>query len=273
MKNIGHLAAKWVVLSGSATVLTVLVMLVMTGGDISPYQFPNSVGFKSAMLWLELAGTPDEVFKILGPVDSDKGQALRQNLDTVNVYDFAFMACYSFFNACLIVFVTHLNTYRLTGLVKLKTFLILGIILSIAMLIGDAVENVTLHELTHAESASDITPETMTQLKYWTRIKWGSISVVCLMLSAGYTAYFWRIPPLLLPVGFAIAGVSGLIAISTPDARFILERITVAHLAIVWSAALVHAGIFLKLGPHPSLLPPQGLAIDEPLNGIENPDE
>jgi len=264
MKNIGRSAARWVVISGSATILSVLVMRVMTGGDISPHQYPNPAGFKSAMLWLELSHSPEEVFKILGPFDSEKGHALRQNLDTVNVYDFAFMACYSVFNACLIVFVSRLNTYRFTGLVKLKTFLILGLILSVSMLVGDIVENVTLKELTHSETPSSISSATMTQLEYWTRIKWGSISLVCLMLCAGYTAYFWRIPPLLLPVGLSIAGISGIIAISVPDARFILERVTVTHLAVVWSAAFVHAAVFYKFGPHPSLLPVQSVEQSRP---------
>ena len=271
MKINGRVAAKWVVATGSATILTVLIMRVMTGGDISPRQFPNSEGFQSAMLWLELAYTPEEVFKILGPFDTEGGQALRRNLDTINFYDFAFMACYSLFNACLIIFVTHLNTYRFTGLVKLRTFMILGLILSAAMLIGDIVENVTLHELTHAQDPAGISSDEMHQLMYWTRVKWGSIAVVCLMLSAGYTAYFWRIPPLFLPVGFAIAGVSGLIAISIPDARFILERVTVSHLAIVWSAALVHAGVFLKYGPPFSVQPTEAAAfleMDEDLSNL-----
>jgi hypothetical protein len=265
MKDIGRVAAKWVVATGSATVLAVLIMRALTGGDISPHRYPNPEGFQSAMLWLELAYTPEEVFKILGPFDSDQGQALRRNLDTSNVYDFAFMFCYSLFNACLIIFISQLNTYRFTGLVKLRAFLILGLLLSVAMLIGDIVENVTLRDLTHAMSPADISQDQMEQLMYWTRVKWGSIALVCLMLSAGYTAYFWRIPPLLLPVGFAIAGVSALIAISIHDARFILERVTVSHLAVVWAAALVHAGVFVKYGPPSSLRPPDTTSSTKPL--------
>ncbi len=255
MRNFGNVAAKWVVATGTATILSVLLMRVMVGGSISPYNVPNPQGFKSAMLWLELAYTPDEVFKILGPVDTEAGKALRDNLDTTNGYDYAFMVSYSLFNACLIIFVTHLNTYRFTALIKLKTFMALGLILCAAMLIGDFVENLSLHELTHASSPGTISDGLMDQLMYWTRVKWGAIAIVSLMLSAGYTAYFWRIPPLLLPVGFAIVGVSLLIAISVPDARFILERIAVPHLAIVWAAALVHAGIYLKYGPNPAILP------------------
>jgi len=268
MKNIGRVAAKLVVATGSATVLTVLIMRVMTGGDISPHRIRNSEGFKSAMLWLELAYTPEEVFKILGPFDSEEGQALRQNLDTINVYDFAFMTCYSLFNACLIIFVSHLNTYRFTGLVKLRAFMVLGLLLSASMFIGDFVENLSLQTMTHARLPVDISSADMNQLMYWTRIKWGSIALVCLMLSAGYTAYFWRIPPLLLPVGFAIAGISGLIAISVPDARFILERVTVTHLAIVWAAALVHAGVFLKHGPPTSLRPSDSVPPSETLAAL-----
>lgn len=257
MKYAGRKSAWCVVVTGAATILCVLLIRIVAGANAQPYKHPNDLGFDSAMLWLELASTPDEVFKILGPMHSARGDALRANLDTVNYYDFAFMACYSLFNACLVVFVTRLNSYRFRGLVKLKTFVVLGLILCVAMLIGDIVENFSLLALTQASSIDDITPESLVQLMYWTRIKWGAIFLVCLMLSAAYTSYFWRIPPLLLPAGLAIAGVSGLVAISIPDARGILESIALPHLAVVWAGSLVHAGLFVYRGPHPELMAQQ----------------
>ena len=255
MKNIGRLAAVCVIVSGGATIVSVLLMRTMSGGNVQPFTMPNEAGFKSAMLWLELASTPEEVFQILGPPGSGKGRALRDNLNAANTYDYGFLVCYSLFNAFLIVFISHLNTYRFTGLIKLKTFLILGLILSCAMCIGDVVENLAIADLTQAPVVEDVNEHALQLLMYWTRVKWGSISLVCLMCSVGYTAYFRRIPPLLLPTGFAIAGISGLTAITLPDARFILDAITVPHLALVWSGAMVHAGVFAVKGPHRSLTP------------------
>ena len=259
MRNAGRRSASCVVAMGAATILCVLIMRFAGGGNVLPYKHPNEFGFDSAMLWLELSSTPDEVFKVLGPIHSERGDTLRAALDATNIYDLAFMGCYGLFNAFLILFVTRLNSYRLRGLVKLKTFMVLGFILCMTMVIGDVVENVTLTTLTHAQSADEISMETMSQLMYWTRVKWGSLFLLCLMLSSAYTAYFWRIPPLLLPAGLAIAGVSGLLALSIPEARGIMESIALPHLAVVWAASLVHAGFFAYRGPHPDLLAQQAV--------------
>ena len=162
-----------------------------------------------------------------------------------NYYDFGFMVCYSLFNACLIYFVTHLNIYRFRELLQLRVFMVLGFILSAAMLVGDIIENQQLLELTKAPDADGIVLGTLSSLIYWTRIKWGAIFVVALMLCSGYTAYFRRVPTLLLPAIYAVAGIAGLVAISVPMARPMLETIGAPAIALAWASSLIHATVFL----------------------------
>ena len=238
-----------VVASGVATVMSVVLMGAMAGPEVPPHTKANSEGFHSTMLWFELALTPQEIFDNLGPIESPEGQARRLHLDSANRYDFGFMVCYSLFNASLIYLVTRLNVYRLKSLLKLRVFLALGIILSAAMLTGDIVENMQLLDLTKLHSAGEIQQTTMSNLIYWTRIKWGAIFVVCLMLSAGYASYFRRIPTLLIPAAYAAAGVSGLIAISVADARTVMEYLSIRAVMFAWTASLVHAFLISVRGP------------------------
>ncbi|NUM54089.1 MAG: hypothetical protein HUU46_10635 [Candidatus Hydrogenedentes bacterium] len=238
-----------VVVTGIATIASVIVMSTMAGPEVAPHTKPNSGGFSSTMLWFELALTPREIFENLGPTNSEEGRARRLQLDITNKYDFAFMVCYSMYNASLVYLVTHLNVYRLRSLLKLRVFLALGILLSIAMLVGDIVENVQLLELTRVANADDIQESTMSSLIYWTRVKWGAIFAVCIMLSAGYASYFRRIPTLLIPAAYALAGVSGMIAISIPEARVVMEYISIHAITFAWAASLLHAILISVKGP------------------------
>lgn len=238
-----------VVIAGVATILSVVLMGVKAGPEVPPHTKGNPEGFHSTMLWFELALTPKEIFDNLGPFDSPEGQARRLQLDTADRYDYGFMVCYSLYNACLIWLVTHLNIYRLKSLLKLKVFFVLGLLLSVTMLIGDAVENAQLLELTKVRTMQDVDASTMKNLIYWTRVKWGAIFVVCLMLSAGYASYFRRIPTLLIPAAYAIAGFSGLIAISIADARPVMEYLSTRAIAFAWTASLLHAMLISLRGP------------------------
>lgn len=242
--------ALFVVVTGLATIVSVIIMVNMAGKEVPPHTMPNEGGFHSTMLWFELAYTPQEIFDNLGPINSSHGPARRVQLDIANRYDFGFMVCYSLFNAALIYLVTHLNVYRLRSLIKLRVFLVLGLLLSVTMLVGDVVENIQLLELTKVQSVADIeATNVMANLVYWTRIKWGAIFVVCLMLSAGYASYFRRIPTLLLPAVYAVAGISGLIAISLADTRIVMELLSTRAIAVAWTVSLLHAALVVARGP------------------------
>lgn len=242
-------AAGAVVFTGVATLASLGLMHVKSGPAIPPHTLPNDAGIKSSMLWLELAVDRNEVFANLGPSNSDEGIARRRQLDTANYYDFGFMVCYSLFNASLIYFVTHLNLYRFRKLLRLRVFLGLGLILAGAMLLGDIVENLQLLRLTKAHTHEGILTSTMESLMYWTRVKWGAIFIMALMLCAGYTAYFRRVQTLLLSAVYAVAGVSGLVAISWIEARPLLESISVPAITLAWLFSLLHGAVVLVRGP------------------------
>ena len=248
-------AALCVVLSGAVTVVSIILMRMAAGPALPPYTLGNADGFKSSMVWFELATTREEIFENLGPFNSPEGQALRKQIDTTNYYDFGFMVCYSLFNASLIYFVTHLNLYRFRGLLKLRVFMALGLILSCAMLLGDFLENQQLLDLSKVHEPGGVLLSTLTALVYWTRVKWGAIFVTALMLCAGYTAYFRRIPTLMIPALYAVAGVSGLAAISLPSARPVLESISVPAITFAWVSSLCHAGVVWVRGPAAFPLP------------------
>ncbi len=250
MKRGVRIAAAGAVITGLATLIS--ASLVLSLGQPEPYQKVNAAGFTNAILWFELVDNPAEVFDVLG-VPNSEGLALRATLDQINRLDFVFLACYSLFNAALIVFVRHLNTYRFNDLLRLTTFLVLGLLLSAGMFVGDYIENGHLLAFTKAKSVADISIDDFNDLWYWTRVKWASIAGVCLMLSVGYVAYFRRIPTLLLSVAYTVAGVAICVAISLPDARWIIERYGVPVLTAAWIVSLFHAFSVLLLGVRPPL--------------------
>lgn len=251
-----RLAAAGAVITGLATVVTALVIMRLPQPE--PYDKSSAAAMSSAMAWFELADNPAEVIDVLGPPDAD-GILRRDQLDAINRVDYVFLVCYSLYNAALVFFMRHLSTYRFNDLLKLTAFLILGLLLAVGMGLGDFIENGHLLEFSKAKNVNDISVDAFNDLWYWTRVKWGSIAGVCLMLSIGYVAYFRRIPTLLLSVAYAVAGISIFLAISIPDARWLVESYGLNSLIVSWLLSLVHATSVLVFG----VRPPLGVALTQ----------
>ncbi|MBX7257892.1 MAG: hypothetical protein K1Y02_16135 [Candidatus Hydrogenedentes bacterium] len=264
MRSGVRVAAAWVVITGVATILTGRAIFNLP--QPTPYETNNDANMTSAMAWFELADNPAEIIDVLGPPD-DKGLERRSMLDDIDHMDYAFLICYSLYNAALIVFVRHLSTYRFNDLLKLTTFLVLGLLLALGMAVGDWIENGHLLEFTKAKTIGDISIDAFNDLWYWTRVKWGSIAGVCLMLSIAYVAYFRRIPTLLLSVLYAVAGISIFLAISIPDARWLIQGYGMNSLIAAWLLSLLHAtsvllfGVRPPLGPLP-MVPPESISTE-----------
>jgi hypothetical protein len=220
--------------------------------QVKPYEKADVAGFTRAMVWFELVASPNEVFEVLGPASLPEGKDIRRELDKTNRYDFFFLSCYSLYNACLVWLVSRLNTYRFNKLLKIRAFFYLGVALAVGMFVGDLIENLRLLELTTFTDVSKVSTLTLESLQYWTRVKWGAIAAVSLMLSAAYAAYFRRIPPLLLSVAYATAGISCFIGISLLDARWLVESVTTPSLTVAWIISLLHAVSVWAFGPRPS---------------------
>lgn len=235
-----------VLLAGILTLLSVILMTVMAGDNPPPHTMPNEWGFRKAILWFELARSPDEIFAVLGDPATEDGKNLRIVMDTMNRYDYGFMVCYSLFNATLFIFAGVLNRWRSRRVFGSSILINAGLILSLAMLLGDALENVQLLKLTGFMTVKEIPDALIGSLQIWTRVKWFSIFLSCLLLGLSYSSYFGRSAGFLLAVCYTTAAISGFFSITLPWARSLAE-IASNVLAIAWLISLLHASwVFFK---------------------------
>lgn len=240
-----RLAANVVILTGIATIVTMLLLIVIPGAALPPAATDHSSKFTNSMLWFELAKDADEVFANLGPADDPIGRDRRANLDAANQWDFGFMVAYSAFNGALVLLVWTLNRgARFWNGLSLAGA---GIILAALMLVGDVLENMQLLRLTGFATADEVPEEVMRQLNVWTRVKWGAIFAETMLLAWGYAVYFLKPAAnrihragLIIAMAFLASAGSGIPSIAVESLRHWLE-IASACIAIAWTLALAHA--------------------------------
>jgi hypothetical protein len=229
------------VIAGTGTLVVAIALQIVPGKAPAPATMPNEPGFKTAMLWLELADSAEEVFANLGDSSQPEGQLRRRTLDTANKIDFLFLAFYSTFHACLFLLLLRSNDGgRLDALMLAG-----GLCLALCMFTGDILENIQMLQLTGYQYLEDIPDSIVAKLEFWTRVKWGAIFVAALLLS---TVYFRRFGPsvaLLIGVPYLAAGTLGLIGIFYFPARNLIE-VSTLPIAIAWGGSLVHAVLRLR---------------------------
>ena len=235
-------AALLVTGTGLITLLTLVILLAVSGDSPKPYTYPNQWGFQSALIWFELANSPTEVFEILGPAESEKGKHIRGVMDAGNYADFAFMTAYSFFNATMLMFLHLLNVYFKRPLFSAAWLVNLGLFMFPLMLIGDIVETSYLLKLTEAKSVGDIASGDITVLFVATRIKWAALFVVCLLMGGLYAGYGGFGATLIPALVFLIGGMLGFMSILTAEGRALAE-IASLLMGIGWIWTLVHGGL------------------------------
>ncbi len=232
-------------LAFAAGILTFLVwtlMLVMAASNPPPAVMPNEPGFQTAILWLELADNPAEIFQILGDFSSSQGQSVRKILDTMDRFDYGFMVMYSIFSASLFIFTSTLNSQKNRKFYSGKIFVNTGIFLAAAMLVGDALENVQLLKLTSYSSVESIPDSVILALKIWTRVKWFALFISCLLLGMSYSSYFGRSRGFLLALLYTTTGIFGLFALIWPPGRHFVEYASTL-MGAAWFFSLIHSGV------------------------------
>lgn len=181
---------KWFHLTVVLFILMLFSWLAMTysGGSPRPYSGQNKYGFQTAIVWLELVQTPQEIFSVLGPIDSTQGNALRQSMDQINKYDFLFMFFYTLFFTALLIMLWSLvsDSSVLKQKNRSRWIQVIIIFLGCAMLLGDVQENRQLFVLTWAPSveaftADGILSSSLTKLILWTYVKWAALFTACAM--------------------------------------------------------------------------------------------
>ncbi|MBN1531346.1 MAG: hypothetical protein JXA20_01660 [Spirochaetes bacterium] len=237
-------ASLFVTVAGLLVIISFLTMTTQTGGARKPAVHPNVRGFNSAIIWFELLESPDELFLALGDPGTEQGRALRLTMDTLNHYDFFFLACYSVFYASLSLFLYTLLSERRGRLDR--PLLYAGIALAVLMLIGDCCENLRLLELSAYTNSGEVSEGSIGMLMLWTRIKWFSIFIASLLLATQYTRYFTvRIAGVLFAILFIVPSISGFAAFFIPGKGFLLETAS-SLLGVAWASALVHGIVVLK---------------------------
>lgn len=188
---------------------------------------------------MEMARTPDVALKILrGDKNNDarKMACIRSGMAAQISADYLLIPAYSGLNLALFLFVRTLwiapSRER-----KSLTLLALGLLLAMAMLVGDVLENRLLTAM--IDRVELIPNERFTDLRYAGDLKWGALAASALLL-----ALLWksrsspRLVWVLRLLGLAAAGllITGLVR---PDWEIV--NWGVYTLSTFWLTALIHA--------------------------------
>jgi hypothetical protein len=232
-----------VLLAGGAMIASLVLLTSMSGGVTRPSEYPNNQGFTQAIIWFELLQSPEEVGHVLGDPSTNEGIRLRQVMDTVNRYDFLYMVWYPLLFIALIIFVHGLLVNKGYQLSYGRIVVIVGVVLSVGMFLGDVYENLQLFKISAYKSISDIKPEIITTLQIATRIKNVPIFLCSLIVAYFYILYFKKSWGLVLPVIYVVSALLGFVAITVGSARFLLEA-SYGLLAVGWIVSIVHSGVW-----------------------------
>jgi len=163
--------------AGSAVlVLSVILLRVFPARPVER----NVPGFTSPIIGFELASTPEHVFGIVGrPGDPRRDEAVR-SMDRGNRIDFLFLLAYpALYVGIALLLSAHGSAPR--GVTTLL------LVLSAAMVLGDALENRELLVLSGITDAGRMLPG-LSRLRLFTSIKWSAIYVA----SAVAAVPIWR---------------------------------------------------------------------------------
>jgi hypothetical protein len=184
-------------IAGAAVFLLVVVM-AMIMPKVPVHRGVD--GLQGAVISFELAGTPDDVFAVIGnPGDAERADVVAR-MDKTNRIDFLFMIAYP------------LLTFAIAALLVARgaapaVVSVAVAVLSVAMFFGDATENMQLLGLTQTTDPSQMAP-LLTQLRFATVVKWDAIFVAAIIeaMFVMRVAGAWRWSAIF----FGLAGVLGL---------------------------------------------------------------
>lgn len=248
-------AAVLVLFTGILTLLIAVGLLVISGNPApladARYADPGrevESPFTSAILWLELVRTKNEVFQVLGDPTEPAGRDLRASMDILNWADYLFLPSYSALNAAAFLLVFALNRRSRRNVFGSSGFFYIGLVLAGTMMVADALENVALLRLTGYDGPAAIPDGDMLWLAISTHVKWGALWAACVLLGMGYASYFGPRWALILPLFYAAAGVLGVMSLLVPAALPLLE-LGANLMSLGWLASLIHAGFVFRSSP------------------------
>jgi hypothetical protein len=192
----------------------------------------NPPGIRAPVLALELAATPDEVFRIIGPPGDPARPAAVAAMRAVTHPDFVFLLAYSTFYAGIFALL-HARSAGPTWLAPV------GWALAATLAVADALENVEILRLLDAADATAMGPA-LAALRPFTLLKWNAIFAASALLAP----WTWRIGVGWRVGGpaFALAAVAGFAwVIHLPAIEWSL-----APTAVAWTATWLWAVVAVR---------------------------
>jgi hypothetical protein len=186
-------------------------------------------GFFTPIITFEFLQSQSEVLRFFGVPGSPEQLSMIQAMDFGNQLDYIYMILYSSF-----LFFFSFRCAKNTG----KKFYFTGSILSVLILIADALENVQLLNITTKITSQDFDKE-LSLLHYFTWIKWGGITVVFLIL----TPYFLKGQN--FSKGIAAIGISSfIISVLAYLHRSVLNELLCLFVAIMFLMMIVYSFLY-----------------------------
>ncbi|HEX3129599.1 MAG TPA: hypothetical protein VH394_19835 [Thermoanaerobaculia bacterium] len=227
-----------VVAAGVATTIFSLALLVLSWGG------------KGVMVQFELAKNWNDIHPILGSI-SDPAALLDPQLKV----DYGFLLSYPLLNAALFLFVRHLAPVG--SWVRSPLVLALGLTLAVLMLMGDAIENTELLNLTKLPPTQELPipaplfAQILSWLGLFSRLKWGALGVASVILGLAFLvvppeALLFRGAGLVLLLAFVAAGGLCLWGVLAGQVKPI--QWSVSAFIVPWLLSIAEAAWILRRG-------------------------
>jgi hypothetical protein len=215
-----------------------LGLAVIAMSIILVFIFPSKApslpqGFFTPIIAFEFIQTPDEVFQMFGGADLAVQKRMVGAMDLGNRLDYVYMCLYSMF----------LLLFSITcAKIAKKTYYYAGAALALAVLAGDAMENIQLLGITENLSTGDIEPF-LGLLCLFTWIKWGGLVLVFLILSP----WFFKGGLFSKMIG-AFAIISFILGVAAFLQRSVVNEIFALSVALMFILMIIYCFVFKTRG-------------------------
>ena len=182
-------------------------------------------GFVTPVVAFEFIRTPAEVFQLFAATDGTVQQPIVAAMNTGNYADYVYMVLYTAF-----LFLFSATCAKVSS----NKFYYAGCLIAVAILFGDAMENVQLLGITAGLDTGGFAPY-LSQLQVFTWIKWGGLAAVFLVL------FSWFIRGNLLSKIVGLAGLaSSVFGVLAYLHRSVLNEIFSGSVALTFVLMIVY---------------------------------
>jgi len=211
--------------SGIIGILLIITSLTLM--KVFPSQAPKLPhGFITPILAFEFAISRQEIENLFGKPQSEYRKSMVAAMDLGNRLDYIYMILYSSF-----LFGFSITCARLS---RNRRYYLAGLV-SVLVLVGDAMENIQLFGITRKLAEGDFEKE-LQLLFYFTWLKWGGLALIFLIL----LPYFFNgslVAKLIALIGL----ITVILAILAFFNRSVLNEIYAVSVAVMFLATIIYA--------------------------------